>query len=186
MKKLVLITVILAFAANTFAEIQGGKFWNGFAIGVAGFLGNELGEYIRKKGAERRYMENELGLTKEEIQRLKNYGLKAIKTNEYADDISHSLWNKLKSYQIVDDTELPFSLRAKDFDPNAIIKAGKLHIRNSTDIMIGKHAYRLNLETNGLIPEQYFNIHYDHFDVIMFPVLHLLFDSVYQGVLGVK
>jgi hypothetical protein len=68
-------------------------------------------------------------------------------------------------------------LRSIDIDQNAILKAGKLHVRYGTKAMVDGKAYRLE--------EGYIQIHYDRFDVILNPVLHLLFDSAYQWILGV-
>lgn len=37
--------------------------------------------------------------------------------------------------------------------------------------------YRIDIKKNV-------HIHYDRFDVILNPILHLLFDTFYQGILG--
>ena len=152
---------------------------NGAVGGAVGFLANEATKYMQQRRAETRAIQDELGLTKDEVRQLKRYGLRKINTKEFQ-DMNGELWKKLESLKLVDDSEFPYSLQKKDWDRNAIIKSGKIHLRYSTQEMIDNNAYRLNLNENGLEPRHYFNIHYDRFDVMMFPALHGLFDSLYQ------
>jgi hypothetical protein len=85
-------------------------------------------------------------------------------------------WTKLKEGHNA--LEMGEWLRTKDIDSNSIIKAGRMHIRYGSDEMIKHGAYNLNPNT--------INVHFDRFDVILNPALHFIFDTLYQGILGVN
>jgi hypothetical protein len=164
-----------------FSVLNGGDFWTGFrngAIGAAaGFIGNEITKYVQQRNAEEKYMKKTLGLTDEDVRMLKKYGWDKIKTFDCVDN--DAVWEILKGDHL--SGELPDViewLRNRDIDPNAIIKAGRMHIRYGSEDMINGGGYNM---ISGHI-----NVHYDRFDVIMFPLLHLTFDSLYQWSLGVK
>jgi RHS repeat-associated protein len=167
--------------SGVFAEAQGGKFWNGFAAGAggaaAGFLGNELGEYIEETRAETKYLQETLGLSDDEMRALKRYGLGKIKTWACIDD--EAIWEQLiGDHRNIKMAGVFEKLRSIDIDKSAILKTGKWHVRYGTKAMVDGKAYEMS---TGHI-----SIHYDRFDVILNPVLHILFDSLYQLILGVQ
>jgi hypothetical protein len=169
-----------------FAELQGGKFWNGFAAGAggaaAGFLGNELGKYLEDIRAEQKEILEKLDLSNpEDVKWLKKYGIGKIRIC-YDENVDNNKWNELLRIHEGNKLDGIFEwLKTRDFDKNAIIKVGKMHIRLGTDKMIENGAYgHYEKQTN------YITVHFDRFDVVLNPIVHLLFDSAYQGILGVK
>jgi hypothetical protein len=108
-----------------------------------------------------------------------------LKIREYdaMDNVDKSLWNKLKAYKIVDDSQYPHKFRTWDLEEGVSIKAGKMHIRLGKQEMIDQGAYGFT-EVDGVSKLNWINVHYDKFDVVMFPLLHVIFDTYRQGRFG--
>ena len=158
---------------------------NGAMGGAVGFAMSEAYRYVQQRNAERAYMEQKLGLSKEQIRELKQYGLGRINVTNPISDADMIIWHELTAGH-ADLKGMAEWLRTRDYDSDAVIKAGKMHIRyGKNGTMVNridqrgtplKHdAYQLNQGT--------INVHYDRFDVILNPVLHLLFDTIYQGLI---
>jgi hypothetical protein len=178
--RLGLSTLSGGVVGGVFSVAQGGKFWNGFAAGAggaaAGFLGNELGEYLKRTKVEREFAERVAEIDENTKAALKDYGLGPIEVHE----ITKQMWDEIEG--VFKDFNLPWekSFRTRDLDTKAVMRFGKMHIRFGTEAMThrtdnGKkyNAYKLNKGAG--------NVHYDRFDPILNPILHVLFDSWYQG-----
>jgi RHS repeat-associated protein len=182
--RLGLSTLSGGVVSGVFAEAQGGNFWNGFAAGAAGaaagFLGNELDKYIEKTRRSQKFVKD---LMKIDEKYLKKYGLGKIRTSPNIFDQDYELWNEIKS--VFERYDIPLDgLRTRDYDSEAIIKLGKMHIRYGSDQMTHPENYKGRKHAAYNLNDCSINIHYDRFDVVLNPVLHFLFDTVYQGILG--
>jgi RHS repeat-associated protein len=172
-----------AWSGGFVAGITGGDIMQGMrngAIGAGvGFLASWGYNYIQKSNAERAYAEQRLGMGDKEIQNMKNYGNGRIVTcDEY--DPDQEIWNDLRDHHSNYGDPIDF-LKTRDYDNDAILKFGRMHVRYGTAGMTlsQTHPNAYLLQTNHL------NVHYDKFDVVVAPVLHLIFDTFYQGHLGV-
>lgn len=159
------------------SALTGGNFWsgamNGAIGGAVGFVANEVSAYVKQTRAQQKYKREKLGLSKQQVKALRRYGLGKINLKEFEGENATKIWNELKA-EHTHYNELTEYLTTKDYDPEAIIKEGRMHLRYGSEKMVNKEAYQLN--TVGKM-----NVHYDRFDVVLFPVLHLLFDTGFQA-----
>jgi len=128
--------------------------------------------------------ERELGITAEDIKYLKEYRLGRIRTLPSLSDPDRTIWNRLKSGDS-DFGEYAEYLRERDMDVDdiferrsmevhgdAVGRYGTMHIRYGTARLVGEDAFHLQLNE--------INVHFDRFDVVLFPVMHFIFDSKWQ------
>jgi hypothetical protein len=175
---------------GVFAEAQGGNFWNGFAAGAggaaAGFLGSWINEYIEDTKKGQKFAEDILNINEEYRNRLQGFdeeGRILVSDNYF--DPHEFLLNKLNDISMKYGIPIDF-LRTRDFDPNYIIKIGKMHIRyGSAKMMQGKITKKGIHQKPYELKYKHINVHYDRFDVVLNPILHLIFDTWKQGNKGV-
>ncbi|MDR0505786.1 MAG: hypothetical protein LBH32_03060, partial [Dysgonamonadaceae bacterium] len=158
---------------------------NGAVSGAVGFMTTWAGEYLQKTIISQKYAEEIMEIDREYRKQLENYGSEKINVTNNLPDPDKVLWNRLEA--VYEKYGVPIDwLRSRDYDSKAILKFGKMHIRYGSDKMVNPTAYgrKADRSAYGLKSNQ-INVHYDKFDVIKYPVLHLYFDTYKQGRLGV-